>query len=333
MALFWVTGQTDRVETAREWETEVERHFAFLAQHGFNLVETYRWGWGVWVIYGTSKLFVKIEKSYEFQRVEMSIGRLKEGRRPKAQVFTTREGQIDDVLFDNVLEARAPGMLSKYPSGTSEDVVRAQLDFLAEALQTVAPDFLQNDDLAISEAGDLIRRRLPAGPPSITIHVPEGTKADASLASKAAELGAMADVREYAAPVGGTERPEVSAADRLLQARLIAAFDAFERDARTAGSDVRLRCRPTEDGWWDLCVSRPSGYGASTLVRRDDLTGSLTVLLAGLGQDVVRDEPWPTCPEHPGLHRLDPIERDGHAIWACDRSDYAVPIGQLGRSH
>lgn len=62
--------------------------------------------WRTGVVYMSATSAVAVDRSREYQRVEVTIARLKDGRLPPTRVFVTAQ-PFDDVLLDNVIEARA----------------------------------------------------------------------------------------------------------------------------------------------------------------------------------------------------------------------------------
>ena len=135
------------------------RHFGFLEEYGFRLAPEL--GSAKWhrtqVVYVSETRAVEVVRSVEYQRVEITLARLTEGALPPVRVFVT-EKPFDDVLLDNVMEARAPDRARRQttPGRTYEK----QLSFWAEALRTVAPDFLMGDLSAIEDGERAVRARM-----------------------------------------------------------------------------------------------------------------------------------------------------------------------------
>jgi hypothetical protein len=105
------------IRAAKRWERSVRRHFDFLTGYGFRLdhVED-RW-WATTAAYVSATLGVLVTRSVEFDRVELTLMRLVAGKVPEPEVWVT-DRRLDRVLFDNVLEARRPELLSRRPSNS-----------------------------------------------------------------------------------------------------------------------------------------------------------------------------------------------------------------------
>jgi hypothetical protein len=104
---------------------------------------------------------VAVDRSREYLRVEVTIARLKNRQLPPTRVFVTAQ-PFDDVLLDNVIEARAPGhrRCSSAPQGLAEDQIDEQLPFWATALTEVAEDFLQGSLDALEDGERAVRDRM-----------------------------------------------------------------------------------------------------------------------------------------------------------------------------
>jgi hypothetical protein len=149
-----------------DWAECVARHFAFLEEHGFHMAAelgSARW-YRTQVVYVSETSAVEVDRSVEYQRVEVTLARLKDGALPPVRVFVT-EASFDDVLLDNVVEARAPDRprWRTTPGRTYDE----QLSFWAETLRTVASDFLRGDFSAIEDGERAVRARL-ANPPRVS---------------------------------------------------------------------------------------------------------------------------------------------------------------------
>ena len=123
--------------------------------------------------YLSSTLGLEVTRSVEFDRVEITLVRLVEGELPEYEVWVT-DSPRNRVLFDNVLIARAPDVdeASRALSGLSRGDEEEQLRFWADALRSVAPDFLEGDDAPLREGEQVVRQRVAENPQELTIWLP-----------------------------------------------------------------------------------------------------------------------------------------------------------------
>jgi len=101
------------MEYGKEWELLVEQHFDFLSDFGFRLDHVDEKWWATSAVYLSDLLGIEVTRSMEFGRVEVTLLRLVDGKSPDVEVWL-REHPLDRVLFDNVLEARAPELLGDF---------------------------------------------------------------------------------------------------------------------------------------------------------------------------------------------------------------------------
>jgi hypothetical protein len=182
-------------EFAESWEREVRRHFDFLLEKGFRFDGVEEQWWAASARYLSTTHGVEVTRSVEFDRVEITLMRLVEGRAPDHEVWLT-ERPLDSVLFDNVLAARAPELLDEVPSGLSEQAVDTQLRLWAELLRSAAPEFLEGDDSALRDGEQVIRRSNAASPQQVTIWLPsDASEADEARARAKAERTTPPEVR------------------------------------------------------------------------------------------------------------------------------------------
>jgi hypothetical protein len=180
---------------AKSWVKRVRPHFDFLGEAGFRLDRVDDEWWATTVNYVSSALGVKVTRSVEFDRVEISLLRLVDGRIPEQEVWVT-DGPMNRMLFDNVLIARAPHLAEELPSGLSESDVEKQLRFWAEQLRSVAPEFLRGDDAAMIEAEQVVRQRVAENPQVITVWLPsDASDEEEAKAREKAERSAPPEVR------------------------------------------------------------------------------------------------------------------------------------------
>jgi hypothetical protein len=144
--------------SVEEWAGCVARHFGFLEKFGFHMAAEL--GSAQWfrtqVVYVSETSAVEVDLSVEYQRVEVTLARLKDGALPPVRVFVTK-ASFDYVLLDNVVGAGAPDRprWQTTPGRTYDE----QLSFWAETLRTVAPDFLQGDLSVIDDGERAVRAR------------------------------------------------------------------------------------------------------------------------------------------------------------------------------
>jgi hypothetical protein len=179
----------------KRWETRVKKHFSFLADHGFRFDHVDDEWWATTAVFLSSTLGVEVANSVEFRRVEIALLRLVEGQPPEPEVWVT-EAPINRVLFDNVLEARAPDVLGQLPSGLSRREVAEQLRLYAELLRTVVPDFLNGSDAALLDGERVIRQRVQENPQQMTLWLPvDASEGDEAEARAEAERTTPPEVR------------------------------------------------------------------------------------------------------------------------------------------
>jgi hypothetical protein len=179
---------------AKGWERRVRGHFDFLVEHGFRFDRVETNSWATTALYLSPALGLEVTRSVEFDRVEIELIRLVEGELPEYEVWVT-DRTLNRVLFDNVLVARAPELdeASRALSGLSTEGEETQLRFWADALRSVAPDFLAGDDAPLREGDQVIRQRVAENPQELTIWLPND-------ASQEEEDRAREEARQTAPP-------------------------------------------------------------------------------------------------------------------------------------
>jgi hypothetical protein len=179
---------------AKAWERRVREHFDFLVEHGFRFDRVEASSWATTAFYLSPTLVLEMTRSVEFDRVEITLLRLVHGELPEYEVWVT-DSPRNRVLFDNVLIARALELdeASRALKGLSSDEEDKQLRFWADALRSVAPDFLDGDDAALREGEQVVRQRVAENPQELTIWVPGD-------ASQAEEDRAREEARQTAPP-------------------------------------------------------------------------------------------------------------------------------------
>jgi hypothetical protein len=182
---------------AKAWERQVREHFDFLVEHGFRFDHVEAQWWATTARYLSPTLGLEVTRSVEFDRVEISLLRLVEGQSPEHEVWLT-ERPLNRVLFDNVLIARAPELAdaSGPLKGLSSPALEKQLRFWADALRSIAPEFLQGDDAALVDGERVIRQSAADEPQELTIWLPaDATSEDEERALEKARRTTPPEVR------------------------------------------------------------------------------------------------------------------------------------------
>jgi len=164
---------------AKAWKRQVRKHFDFLVEHGFRFDHVDEKWWAITAVYLSSRLGLEVTRSTEFDRVEITLVRLVEEKLPEYEVWVS-DGPLNRVLFDNVLIARAPELdeASRALKGLSAKDEEHQLRFWADALRSVAPEFLEGDDAALRDGERVIRQRVGENPQELTVWLPSDASAE-----------------------------------------------------------------------------------------------------------------------------------------------------------
>ena len=183
------------MEHRKQWGSLVKQHFDFLSNFGFRLDYVDEKWWATTAVYLSDVLGVEVTRSVEFNRVELTLLRLVDAKPPEVEVWLS-EHPLNRVLFDNILEARAPEQLRDLPRGLSDEEVEQQLRCYAELLRTVVPDFLEGGDGAFFEGEAVIRKRAEANPQELTVWLPsDASEADEADARARAQRTTPPEVR------------------------------------------------------------------------------------------------------------------------------------------
>lgn len=190
---------------AEAWRAQVDRHFAYLrTTYGFRITSADASSvWVTRVVYQTDAAAVRVDGSLEFQRVELSVMRLVDGRLPEYPVFILPDTVINETVFDNILQIRSPQLLDQLHElhGLDDEHIEQSLAFLARTLEEIAPDFLTGDFALFGAVDALIKERVKAHPPVITVYLPEDAppERDAAAAEAAHQgsPGVLVVVRRY----------------------------------------------------------------------------------------------------------------------------------------
>ena len=167
-----------------KWRKMVASHFDFVMDHGFEPAGVHDGFRATWCSYRSSNAVIRVTRSDEFGRAEVSLIRLVDDEVPPYPIWVTSE-PLNHALLDNVLEARRSPLLedSKRMSGLDDMALERQLAFWAEALRTVAPDFLAGSLSAIDEAESVVRARVAENPQTIVEWLSEDASPEAERAS------------------------------------------------------------------------------------------------------------------------------------------------------
>ena len=170
----------------RRWQKRVEQHFGFLTDHGFRLEPAFGDQWSTSARLVAEKNAVDVVFNLEFGRCEVQLIRLVDGAVPEYPIWITDDTPINYVLLDDVLTARDPTRLSESRGlyGLGEKTIDPQLHFWAEALQSVAADFLQGSVKLFDEVEPIIRARVHDNPPALQVWLPD----DATVEEEQAEI-------------------------------------------------------------------------------------------------------------------------------------------------
>lgn len=198
-----------------EWQAKVQAHFGFLeSEYGFRVasVEEHGW-WLIRVIYQSATTAVYVDRNVEFNRVEVSLARLVNGKPPEITVFVTPNVTLNQFLLDNLLRLRAPLVQDEYLTlaGLNDEQIETSLAFLAAAVKEDAADVLHGDFTVFAALEAVVKERARQSPPQITLHTTLETPAEqteklvASLQSHYPDV--PVGVQKYVRPV---KRPRAS---------------------------------------------------------------------------------------------------------------------------
>ena len=180
------TRKERRLAAEERWKAQVAAHFGFLeTAYGFHFakVDGSSW-WQTTVRYDAALLAVRIDKSVEFERVEVWLIRLVDGQLPKYPIFINPETPINYVILDRVLHYRGPQEAEKLAGlkGLTDDRVEGSLIFLANALRTYCDDVLRGDFALFEIIAEQIHQQAREHPQGIRIIVPDTTSHEDTLA-------------------------------------------------------------------------------------------------------------------------------------------------------
>jgi len=160
------------------WTAQVEQHFGYL-QRDYNMSITgiELSAWHTRVIYRSPTTVVYVDRSVEFNRVELSVVQVVGNTIPPYPIFFSPQAPYHQTLLDNVLQVRAPeahAAITSYRGLSDEEIERA-LVFWANALRSYSEDLLRGDFAAFEDEKALIAEWVRHRPQVITVY----TAADA----------------------------------------------------------------------------------------------------------------------------------------------------------
>ena len=170
-----------REAEGKQWAEQVERHFGFLARHGFTFTDTdtSTW-WDVRVTYRSPRSAVAVIRSVEFQRVEVQLMRLVDGELPEYPIFVVDSVPVNTFHADDLLGLRLDGADEVLASqhGLEPHDVEAQLAFWSKVLRDYGGDLLAGDLSVLDELEQMVRDRARQHRQEVVVWLPESASAD-----------------------------------------------------------------------------------------------------------------------------------------------------------
>jgi hypothetical protein len=165
--------------SAASWQSTVARHFRFLEEdfHMSVIATDDSTNFETSITYASDPSAVIVRYSVEFDRAEVELIRLIDGKVPRVPIFVHPDTPIDRALLSDLLLLRAPSDSDelKRRGGLGKDAVERSLSFQALALRQHASDFLKGDTEVFKDFDRLIKDRVAGNPQKLTISFPEGT--------------------------------------------------------------------------------------------------------------------------------------------------------------
>ena len=189
-----------RVSPKDAWRRQVERHFGFLSEHGYEVHDVDNSGfWEITVTYAAAENAVIVRNSREFQRVEIELARLTEsGAVPPVAIWTGPESD-GRALLDTVLEARGVRVPRRLGGTAGRSADRA-LSTWARLLVEHVGDFLTGSTQCIEEAHQVVLARVRNEPQVLTINLPvtaSPQEAEAAVAEARAVTPEFVNIRVH----------------------------------------------------------------------------------------------------------------------------------------
>lgn len=168
------------------WKAQVPTHFNFLeTTYGFHFAEVdgASW-WQTTFRYDSPALAVRIDKSVEFERVEVWLIRLVDGCVPEYPIFINPDTPINYVILDRVLENCAPQEAERLANlrGLDDEQVERSLDFLAQAIRAYCDDVLRGDFAIFDVIAEQMHQYARDHPQEIRVIVADTTPDEEALA-------------------------------------------------------------------------------------------------------------------------------------------------------
>jgi hypothetical protein len=173
-------------EREETWRAQVTAHFSFLeATYGFHFasVDGASW-WQTTVRYDSPTLAVRIDKSVEFERVEVWLIRLVDGQLPDYPIFINPDTPINYVILDRVLQNRVPQEAERLANlrGLDDVQVERSLVFLADALADTCDGVLRGDFAIFDVIAEEMHEYACDHPQEIRVIVADTTPDEEALA-------------------------------------------------------------------------------------------------------------------------------------------------------
>jgi hypothetical protein len=163
--------------TLDAWQARIAPYFDFLrTQYQFSVAPgDASTVWVTRAVYRSNTTAVQVDFSVEFDRVEVRLVRLVDGEVPEYPIFVTPNITLHYFLLDDVLELRAPELLSDLQSlkGLGDEQVEASLAFQARALEAYASDVLQGDFTIFGLLEERTKAYFREHPQVVTVWLPE----------------------------------------------------------------------------------------------------------------------------------------------------------------
>jgi hypothetical protein len=194
--------------SASAWEAMVTPHFGYLrSRYDMRVMERNdRDWWETSITYGRDPVAVIVRYSVEFNRAEVELIRLVDGKVPPVPIFIHPDTHIDRSLLDNLFEIRSPSALEPLAKlgRLDKETLERSLAFQAKALEEHGADLLRGDTAVFQEFDRLIKGRVAQTPQRIKMSFPEGTsqeEIDRSVArAKRVDPRVPIDVQFYNRP-------------------------------------------------------------------------------------------------------------------------------------
>ena len=149
-----VTRRAMDKATKEAWKERVDAHFAYLrTKYQFHIAKMENFWYVTRVVYCSSTTLINIDRSVEFDRVEVSVARTENNVVSKDSLSNPLMIGPQTHLLDGILAIRAPDLRKAVPSikGLAEEQIETALAFWASTLNTYAEDVLQGSFAIFAE--------------------------------------------------------------------------------------------------------------------------------------------------------------------------------------